>query len=207
MIEGLFSFLLSITQDLGYWGVGILMAIESSLVPLPSEIIVPPAAYLASQGRMNIWLVILFGVLGTLLGALINYALGYYLGRPLVYKLANHKVAKFLLITPEKIKKAEKYFFDNSASATFIGRLIPVIRQFVPIPAGFSKMPILPFIFYTILGSSLWILVLAALGYFLGHNQELLTKYYNEIAWVILILGVFYFSWRVFKAVNKKNTL
>jgi membrane protein DedA with SNARE-associated domain len=207
MLSNFFVFLLSITKDLGYIGVGILMAIESSFVPMPSEIIVPPAAYLASQGEMNIWLIILFGVLGSVVGALFNYYLGFYLGRPLVYKLANHRLAKFFLINPEKIKRAEKYFFDNSASATFIGRLIPVIRQLISIPAGFSKMPLSTFLFYTTLGSLLWVSVLAGLGYFIGSNQELLSRYYHELGWFLIIAFCLYVSWKIFKVVNKKNSI
>lgn len=207
MLSEFFNFLLTITSDLGYWGVGILMAVESSFIPMPSEIIVPPAAYLASLGKMNIWLIIIAGVLGSLVGAIFNYWLGYYLGRPLIYKLASHPLAKFLLINPEKIKKAEKYFFDNAISATFIGRLIPVIRQLVSIPAGFSKMPFGSFLFYTTLGSTLWVGVLAALGYFIGANQELLALYYKEIAWGLIIFGLLWFGRKIYQAVNKKNTV
>lgn len=207
MLSEFFNFLLSITQDLGYIGVGILMTIESSFIPMPSEIIVPPAAFLASQGKMNIWLIIIAGTLGSVLGALLNYSLGFYLGRPVIYKLAKHRFAKFFLVTPEKIKRAEKYFFDNSASATFVGRLIPVIRQLISIPAGFSKMPLRFFLFYTTLGSLLWVTVLAALGYFIGHNQDLLLKYYHEVILILIALTLFYIFWRVIKVVNKKNSV
>jgi membrane protein DedA with SNARE-associated domain len=207
MLTTFFNFLLGITQSLGYFGVALLMAIESSFIPMPSEIIVPPAAYLASQGEMNIWFVIIAGVVGSLLGAIFNYTLGFYLGRPLVYKLAKHRLARFLLITPEKIERAEKYFLDNSVSATFIGRLIPVIRQLVSIPAGFSKMPFSRFLLYTTLGSLFWVVILAALGYFIGYNQELLAKYYQEIFWGFLIIGFLWFNWRIFKIINKKNSV
>lgn len=205
MLSDFFNFLLAITQGMGYLGVGLLMAIESSFIPMPSEIIVPPAAYLASQGVFNIWLVFLAGVLGSVAGAIFNYFIGFYLGRPLIYKLAAHRFAKFFLISPEKIKRAEKYFFDNAASATFIGRLIPVIRQLISIPAGFSKMPFLPFIFYTTIGSALWVGVLAALGYFIGAQQELLHTYYKEATWVFVGLAVFWLGFKIFQVVNKKN--
>lgn len=207
MLKDFFTFLLALSQGWGYWGVGALMAIESSFIPMPSEIIVPPAAYLASQGKMNIWLIILFAVIGSVIGALFNYALGYFLGRPLIYKLANHPIAKFLLLSPEKIKKAEDYFYKNSASATFIGRLIPVVRQLVSLPAGFSKMKLSVFIFYTALGSLLWSSLLAGLGYFIGYNQELLANYYHEISWVLIILFVLFIARRVYQAVNKKNAV
>lgn len=202
-MANLFSFFLSITEGLGYSGIIILMAIESSFIPMPSEIIIPPAAYLASFGLMNIYLIIAMGVLGSLLGAIFNYTLGYYLGRPLVYKLARHRLAKYLLISPEKILKAEKYFFDNSVSATFIGRLIPVIRQLISIPAGFSKMPFLKFIIYTTLGSFIWVSILAILGYFIGANQELFLKYYKEVSLIlVLMIIVWIFRKKIYKKLS-----
>ncbi len=207
MLNDFFNFLLGITQGLGYFGVAFLMAIESSFIPMPSEIIVPPAAYLASQGEMNIFLIVIFGVIGSILGAIFNYFLAYYLGRPLVYKLAGHRLAKFLFITPEKVARAEDYFLKNAVAATFIGRLIPVIRQLVSLPAGFSKMPFSKFIFFTTLGSFIWVSILAALGYFIGANQELLNLYYQEIKWGLLFLLGLWLLRRIFKAVNKKNTV
>lgn len=192
---------------MGYFGIGALMAIESSFIPMPSEIIVPPAAYLASQGYLNIWLIVLAGVIGSVVGAIFNYYFAYFLGRPLIYKLARHRLAKFLLISPENLARSEKYFLDNSVAATFIGRLIPVVRQLVSLPAGFSKMPFWPFVAYTTLGSLLWVAVLTALGYFIGANKELLSKYYNEISWALLILGGLWIIWKIFKIVNKKNSV
>lgn len=207
MLTDFFNFFLSITQDMGYLGVGVLMAIESSFIPMPSEIIVPPAAYLASQGKMDIWLVILAGVIGSLVGAIFNYFIAYYLGRPVIYKLAAHKAAKYFLISTESIEKAEKYFLANSVSATFIGRLVPVIRQLVSLPAGFCKMPFIPFLIYTTLGSTLWVSILAALGYFIGANQDTLLSYYREISLVFLLLGIIWLTWKIIKTVNKKNSI
>lgn len=199
MLETFFTFLLNITQSLGYWGVGILMAIESSFIPMPSEIIVPPAAYLASLGEMNIGLIIFFGTTGSVVGAIFNYLLAYYLGRPLVYKIADSRFSKFLFINSEKIMRAEKYFLKNSISATFFGRLIPVIRQLISIPAGFSRMKFFPFIFYTTLGSFIWVSILAILGYFIGYNQELLHKYYKEIITILGILGLIWIMSKIYK--------
>lgn len=207
MLTNFFNFFLSLTQGLGYFGVGVLMAIESSFIPMPSEIIVPPAAYLASQGKMDLWLIVLAGVMGSLVGAIFNYAVGYFLGRPLVYRLAGKSWARFLLINPEKVARAEKYFLKNAVAATFIGRLIPVIRQLVSLPAGFCKMPFGPFLFYTTLGSLLWVSVLAALGYFIGANQALLQLYYQEISWALLGLGLVWLAVRIFQVVNKKNSV
>lgn len=207
MIQTFFTFILGITADLGYWGVGILMMIESSFLPFPSEIIIPPAAYLASTGEMNVYIVVLAGVVGSVLGALVNYFLAVSLGRFLIYKLAAHPFAKYLMISPEKIAKAEQYFLKNSSSATFIGRLIPVVRQFVSIPAGLSRMPLIPFVSLTALGSFIWVSILACLGYFLGANQELLHSYYRESTIIISLLVFIYifFKFRLFKFFKKKN--
>jgi membrane protein DedA with SNARE-associated domain len=188
MMIDFFNFFLNITQDLGYWGIIVLMTIESSFIPMPSEIIIPPAAYLSSLGKMNIFLIIIAGIIGSVLGAIFNYSLGYYLGRPIIYKLSNHRFSRFLLINPEKLIKAEKYFLDNSITATFFGRLIPVIRQLISLPAGFCKMPFLKFIFYTTLGSAIWVIILAGLGYFIGYNKELLILYYREIIWILIFI-------------------
>lgn len=206
-MQTIFSFILGITANLGYLGVGLLMVIESSFLPFPSELVVPPAAYLASMGEMNIFIIILIAVLGSVVGALVNYFLAASLGRFLVYKLAAHPIAKFLMISPEKIERAEKYFLNNSNSATFIGRLIPVIRQLVSIPAGLSRMPLLPFISLTALGSFIWVSILAALGYFLGSNQALLHSYYREVSWVLIALLIVYlfFKFRLFKFFKKKK--
>lgn len=207
MISNLIEWVLNVTQGLGYSGVGILMAIESSFLPLPSEIVIPPAAYLASQGKMNLFLIIIAGALGSVIGASVNYFLSLWLGRLVIYKLAGTRAARLMLITPEKIERAEKYFLLNSKSATFFGRLIPVIRHLISIPAGFCRMPFGQFIFYTAIGAFLWVGVLAALGYLLGANQALLMQYYREIYWGLLVFGVVWIAWKFRKWRNKKNGL
>jgi len=194
MIESFFvwlaSLVTSIISQIGYWGVVALMTIESSFIPFPSEIIVPPAAYLAQQGQFNIYLVIIAGIAGSLLGALINYYLARTLGRKIIYALARKKFSKFLLINPEKLVKAEKYFLKYGNVSTFIGRLVPWARQLISIPAGFSKMNLKRFIFYTSLGSGIWVIILAVLGYAFGSNQELLAGYYEEISLFFIILAL-----------------
>lgn len=203
MLIEFFNFFLEITENLGHLGVMILMAIESSFIPMPSEIIVPPAAYLASLGKMNIFLIIIMGTLGSLFGALFNYTLGYYLGRPIIYKLSEHRFAKFFFINKEKLEKAENYFIKNSNSATFLGRLVPVIRQLISIPAGFCKMNLINFVLYTTLGSFIWVSILAGLGYFLGANQKLLMLYYKETTFMLLFFVFIHFFYKIYK--NKKN--
>ncbi len=191
----IFGIILNFFSGFGYWGVFFLMTIESSFIPFPSEIVIPPVAYLAAQGQYNIYLVILFGILGSLLGASINYLLAISLGRKMIYSLLETNLAKFLLLNKEKIKKSEDYFLKYGSISTFIGRLVPVVRQLISIPAGFTKMSFRSFIFYTFLGSSIWVSLLAVLGYQLGANSELLAQYYFQIKivlWTLAVLFVFY---------------
>lgn len=204
MFSALFTWILNITEGLGYLGIAILMAVESSFLPLPSEIVIPPAAYLASQGRMSLFLIIVAGVFGSVVGATINYLISLSLGRLVIYKIANNRWARFILITPEKVARAEKYFLTNAKSATFYGRLIPVIRHLISIPAGFSRMPYGQFVLFTALGSFLWVSILAFLGYFVGENQALLTQYYKEISWALLAFGAIVILRHFYKK-RKKN--
>lgn len=198
----IFETILNFFSGFGYWGVFFLMTIESSFIPFPSEIVIPPAAYLAAQGEYNVYFIIFFGVSGTIVGALINYFLALNLGRNIVYALLNTKIAKILLLNPEKIKKSEDYFLKYGNISTFFGRLVPVIRQLISIPAGFSKMNLKSFIFFTSLGSLIWVSLLAVIGYQLGSNQELLTEYYNQIKtafWVLAAVFVFYLFLKIRK--------
>lgn len=152
-----------------YTMVFVLMVIESSFIPFPSEVIVPPAAYLAcTSHEVNIWLVLLLATAGALGGALINYFLSVWIGRPIVYKFANSRIGHACLINEEKVNKAERYFDSHGAVSTFVGRLIPAVRQLISIPAGLARMNILKFMLYTSLGALTWNSILAALGYWLG---------------------------------------
>lgn len=176
-------------EHLNYWTVFLLMAIESSFIPFPSEVIIPPAAYMSAQGEMSPIGVMVAGIAGSLVGALVNYYLAYFLGRPLVYSCVRHKVGRLLLLSESKIKKAELYFDRKGALSTFIGRLIPGIRQLISIPAGLSRMNIGIFLFYTALGSGLWIAVLFALGWWaqsipsINSSEKLVTwvSHYSHI--------------------------
>lgn len=190
MFTTFINWILSLAEGLGYVGVFILMTIESSFLPFPSELAIPPAAWLASQGKMNLFLIILMGTLGSVIGAVINYFLALWLGRPLIYKLVDTKLARLLRLKKEDLERTEKMFLENANKATFIARLIPVIRQLISIPAGFTKMPFIPFILLTALGSFIWVVILAILGYTLGANQELLHTYYEELKWILLFLGI-----------------
>lgn len=199
MLISFVDILLNFAGQIGYWGIVLLMTLESSFIPFPSELVIPPAAYLAAQGQLNICLVILAGVVGSILGAVFNYFLAYYLGRPLIYRLAKKPWARFLLISEKQVAKAEYFFNRYDRASTFFGRLVPVVRQLISLPAGFVRMSLSRFIAYTFLGSLIWSAVLAALGYFFGANEELWHSYYQEISWMIIIfvmLLVFYIIYR-----------
>ncbi|MBU4030811.1 DedA family protein [Patescibacteria group bacterium] len=204
ILESLANFVVDAVASLGYWGIAFFMAVESSFIPFPSEIIIPPAAYLAQQGEMNIFLVILAGTVGSLLGALINYFLALTLGRKVIYGLARSRFAKFFLINEEKLEKAEKYFLKYGNSSTLICRFVPGVRQLVSIPAGFSKMNFKSFIFYTSLGSGIWVIILAALGWFFGANQELLARYYKEISLFFILVFFVFIVFIIFRKNNNK---
>ena len=178
------------SQNMNYVTVATLMTIESSFIPFPSEIVIPPAAYVAcnDDNDMNIILIVLFGTLGSLLGALINYFLSLWLGRPIIYKFADSKLGHLLLLSGEKVQKAESYFNDYGKVSTFIGRLIPAVRQLISIPAGLSRMKLPTFIAFTALGAGIWNAVLAALGYFAHGQQDLINKYSHELGYAILII-------------------
>lgn len=206
-MEILIQWVLNVTADLGYLGIVFLMAVESSFVPLPSEVIIPPAAYLAALGEMNIYIIIICGVIGSIIGACFNYYLAFTLGRRIIYALANKKIAKLFFINEEKVRKVEDYFNENSITSTFLGRLIPGVRHLISIPAGFSQMNFKNFILYTALGSFLWVTILAILGYYFGANQAVLEKYYKQFSALLLIVGLIfalYLLWKWWKNKAKK---
>ncbi len=187
-------------SNINYGTITLLMAIESSFMPFPSEIVVPPAAWKAAQGELNIGLVFLFSTLGAIIGALFNYYVAWFLGRRLIYKFAGTRMAKLLLINPGSVEKAESYFRKYGRSSTFIGRLVPAVRQLISIPAGLSRMKIKDFILFTLLGAMSWNAILAALGYFLYSQKNLLERYYKELSWTFLVLGVLFIAYLVFKS-------
>ena len=188
------SWITSLLDQLNYGVVLLLMLLESTVIPVPSELVVSPAAYMAAEGEMNIILVILFATIGADLGASINYVAGYYLGRPIIYKFANSKWGKMCLLNQEKVEKSEKYFNDHGMAATITGRLIPGIRHLISIPAGLAKMTYWKFLLYTTLGAGVWNCILAGLGWYL-HSvvpkeqlNEKLEEYGDYIKWAILAL-------------------
>ena len=203
------------TSNLNYFNVTALMALESSFVPFPSEIVVPPAAYAACNDGspmavtdshfLNVLFVILFATLGALIGALINYALSYFLGRPFIYWFADSKVGHLCLINREKVEKAEAYFVEHGNASTLIGRLVPVIRQLISIPAGLAKMNLFAFVGYTTLGALTWNIILAVLGYVAHGQQDLITKYSHELSWILLALGGLFVAYLVYKGLKNRK--
>ena len=207
-------------DNASYLFVFLFMVIESSFIPFPSEVVVPPAAYLAvaegSTSDMNIFLVVLFATLGAVVGALINYMLALWVGRPIVYAFANSKVGHACLINQQKVEHAEQYFDRHGAISTFIGRLIPAVRQLISIPAGLARMNLGMFTLFTALGALVWNAILAALGYWLAQTvtyNELFDKveqynsYLTYAGLALLILCVIYIAWNAMRNHNAKQKI
>ena len=201
-------------DHLNYWTVMLFMTIESSFIPFPSEAVVPPAAWKAAvTGEMNVVLVVLFATLGALIGAFINYYLAVWLGRPIVYKFANSRLGHMCLIDEAKVQNAERYFDEHGAISTFVGRLVPAVRQLISIPAGLARMSVGRFVLYTSLGAGVWNAILAALGYYMASIPGLQTEeavmnkvkeYSSEIGIVFVVLAVFIVAYLAYKGLKKK---
>ena len=200
-------------DHLNYWTITLLMTIESSFIPFPSEVVVPPAAYKSAvSNEMNVFLVVLFATIGANIGALINYYLAKWLGRPIIYKFANSRIGHICLIDEAKVQKAEQYFEERGALSTFIGRLIPAVRQLISIPAGLARMKIGTFLLYTTLGAGIWNAILAAIGYYLSTvpgietEEQLLakvTEYSHELGYFFIAVGVFIVAYLVYQGMRK----
>lgn len=188
------SFISSLLSNLNYGTILFLMLLESTVVPVPSEFVVTPAAYHAASGNLDVFLVILFATIGADLGASINYIIAYYVGRPVIYRFANSKWGKMCLLNQEKVEKSEKYFDDHGIVATLTGRLIPGIRHLISIPAGLAKMNYWKFLLYTTIGAGVWHSILAALGWYLhaivpeDQLNDKITEYAEYIK--IIIIGI-----------------
>lgn len=202
---------------MNYASITALMTIESSFIPFPSEVVIPPAVYVASEPTsalcatgnypVDVALIVLFGTVGAMLGAVINYLLSMWLGRPIIYKFADSRVGHLLLLSSEKVQKAENYFNDHGKVSTFIGRLIPGIRQLISIPAGLAKMHFGQFLLYTFLGAFIWNTVLALLGYIAHGQADLINQYSHELSIIILalvgVVVIYYVGKLVYKRIKK----
>ena len=190
------------------------MTIESSFIPFPSEAVVPPAAWKAAvTGEMNVFLVVVFATLGALIGALINYYIAVWFGRPIVYKFANSRFGHMCLIDEAKVQKAEQFFDQHGVVSTLIGRLVPVVRQLISIPAGLARMSVARFVIYTSLGAGIWNVILAALGYYMAYipgmqsEEAVMTKvkeYSSEIGLVFVVVAVAVVAYLIYKGLKKK---
>lgn len=183
MLHTLVNWLLETIGTMGYPGIFMLMAMESSIIPVPSELVMPPAGYLIHQGRMS-WLpAILAGTIGSLAGAYANYFAAHYLGRPLILKYG-----RYVLIPPDKFERVEAFFLRHGEISTFIGRLLPVVRHLISIPAGVAGMNHLRFSLYTLLGAGIWCSILTWIGYVIGQNQELVMAWsHRALVWVLVV--------------------
>ena len=184
---------------LGYPGIFLLMAMESSVIPVPSELVMPPAGYLAQQGQMHMPIAILCGTAGSLVGAYVNYFAAHYLGRPLLLKYG-----KYVWITEEKFAKVETFFKNHGEVSTFIGRLLPVVRHLISLPAGLAGMNHWKFSLYTLAGAGLWVTVLTFIGYFIGAQRELIMQYSHQALIGAVVLSIAIISVYVWNHRRKK---
>ncbi|MCK9336346.1 MAG: DedA family protein [Arcobacteraceae bacterium] len=190
--------------DLGYIGIFVMMFLESSFFPFPSEVVMIPAGYLAYKGEMNLALAIACGIGGSLAGALFNYYLALRFGRAFLARYG-----KYVLIKEESLQKMEDFFARHGHISTFSGRLIPAVRQYISLPAGLARMDLLKFSIYTSLGAGIWVAILALLGYYIGHNEVLLKEYLQTIIISILVLlvvgAIFYIRLQIKKGIISKK--
>lgn len=201
MIHTAVQWLLDTIGAMGYPGIFLLMAMESSIIPVPSEFVMPPAGYLVYQGKMNMVIVILSGTFGSLLGAYANYFASHYLGRPLIMKYG-----KYVLIPADKFERVEQFFLNHGEISTFIGRLLPVVRHLISIPAGIAGMNHLKFSLYTLIGAGIWCTILTLIGYAIGENQQLIIQYSHKAVIYVIITSaalVAVYAWWYRRRANK----
>ena len=193
-------FIVSSIGGMGYLGIVLLMALESSFFPFPSEVVIPPAGYLASKGEMSLFLIIFAGILGSIVGALVNYYIAYRYGRAILIKYG-----KYFFINELKFKKIETFFIKHGEISTFVGRLLPGIRQYISFPAGLAKMNLIKFSLYTALGAGIWVVILAYVGYFIGNNMELIREKLKIITLIIIPFLIIIIVLYIYFAKKGKN--
>ena len=186
--------IVAVVGEMGYLGIVFLMFLESSFFPFPSEIVIVPAGYLASQGQMNLYLVIITGILGSILGAVFNYFIAVKFGRPVILKYG-----KYVGLSENAFDRVESFFRQHGEISTFVGRLIPGIRQYISFPAGLARMNLGHFVIFTGLGAGIWVVILAFIGFYVGNNQEMISEYIRQstlylIGFSALLLYIYY--WR-----------
>jgi len=196
MLNEVVQWIVATVGQWGYTGIVIMMLLESSFFPFPSEVVMIPAGYLAQKGEMNLFLAIAMGILGSWLGALLNYYLAVFLGRPFFLKYG-----KYLLISEDKFLRVEGFFRRHGEIGTFTGRLIPVVRQYISFPAGLARMNLAHFLFFTGLGAGIWVTILACIGYIAGQNEQIIRRHlHNATIWVlvasIVIVAIYVYFYR-----------
>jgi len=202
MIHEIANTIVSYIGDMGYWGIFLLMFLESTFFPFPSEIIMIPAGYLAFKGEMSLTMIILVGILGSVFGALLNYYLAKFFGRAFILKFG-----KYFFIKEETLDKLESFFTKHGEISTFTGRLIPGIRQLISLPAGLARMNIAKFSFYTAIGAGIWVIVLVAVGYLVGSNEELISEYLKSATLIALVSVVLITVFYVVRHKRRKEIL
>jgi len=200
----------SLLGNLNYGTILFLMLLESTVIPVPSELVVAPAAYHAAGGNLDMFLVILFATIGADMGASLNYIVAYYVGRPVIYRFANSKWGKMCLLNQEKVEKSEKYFYDHGVIATLTGRLLPGIRHLISIPAGLAKMNYWKFLLYTTIGAGCWNCILALMGWYLhsivpeDQLNDKILEYSEYIKIFIFVLVAFVIAYFAVKSIMKR---
>lgn len=205
MMELIHSVLDWYMANMNYFTVFLLMTIESSFIPFPSEAVIPFAAWKAAQGELNIFLVVLSGTIGALAGALFNYYFAFYLGRPIVYKFAESKLGRMMLLSKDKVVYAEQYFIKHGKISTFIGRLVPAVRQLISIPAGLARMNMKDFVIFTVLGAGIWNIILAVIGYYLYEIRDQIYPFLKEIMIVAGVIFIGYLAYQAWKMNRNKS--
>lgn len=198
-LEGIIKFFLWFVEEAGYFGIFLMTLIESTFVPIPSEVTMIPAGYLVHQGKLNGPLVLLSSVAGSVGGAYVNYWIAKHYGRQLFTKYG-----KFFMLSPEKLEKVEKYFVDHGAISVFTGRLLPGIKHFISFPAGLAQMPMRPFLIYCLLSGVIWMVLLLGLGYAIGQNEEMLKPYLIKVKeglalFAVVVLTAYLLRWHLKK--------
>jgi len=205
------NFISSLLGNLNYGTILLLMLLESTVIPVPSELVVTPAAYHAAGGNMNIFLIILFATIGADIGASINYIAAFYLGRPVIYRFTNSRWGKMCLLSQKKVEKSEKYFNDHGITSTLIGRLVPGIRHLISIPAGLAKMHYGKFLLYTTIGAGLWHSILATLGWYLhsvvpeDQLDDKIKEYGEYLKFFIILAVILLLGYLFIKTIIKKK--
>ncbi len=202
MLHDIAAFLVDTIGAMGYWGIFLLMFLESTFFPFPSEVIMIPAGYLAYQGEMNLYLVVIIGIVGSLAGALFNYYIAMHFGRRFLLKYG-----RYFFVKPETLDKLEAFFHKHGELSTFNGRLIPGIRQLISLPAGLARMNLFKFSFYSALGAGIWVIVLVAVGYLVGSNATLISQYLHTATVIALVSIVFITLFYVVRQKRKKEIL